>query len=135
MIPNSDLFIGELKDVEYPSRTYKIEITEQSAHRMNGYVDDVEAIKQAIYLILNTERYEYIIYSWDYGVELVDLIGKPLPYVMSEIPRRVEEALTQDNRIESVQNFEFTKNKNKLHVTFIVTTNVGDFSTELEVTI
>ncbi|MFQ8776837.1 MAG: DUF2634 domain-containing protein [Roseburia sp.] len=27
-------------------------------------------MKQAIYNILNTERYQYIIFSWDYGVEL-----------------------------------------------------------------
>ena len=135
MIPDSNVFTEELDEFEYPSRTYKIDITIEEIHNINGYTDDLDAVAQAVYLILNTERYEYIIYSWDYGVELVDLIGKPIPYVMSEIPRRIEEALTQDDRIESVKDFEFEKYKNKLSVTFVVTTNVGDLSTTLEVNI
>ncbi|WP_315002264.1 DUF2634 domain-containing protein [uncultured Selenomonas sp.] len=56
--------------------------------------------------ILNTERYEYVIYSWNYGVELADLFGKPIPYVLSEIPRRVREALVQDDRIRDVTDFD-----------------------------
>lgn len=101
--------------------------------RISGYVDDVDAVKQAIYLILNTERYKHLIYSWDYGVELLDLFGKPMPYVMSELPRRIKEALTQDNRIDDVKDFEFEQHGNKLHTTFTVVSNVGNIPTELEV--
>ena len=101
--------------------------------RTNGYIDGLDSVAQAIQLILSTERYKHIIYSWDYGVELFDLIGKPMPYVMSELPRRIKEALTQDNRIDDVVNFEFTKNGKKLHVTFTVVTNLGNLSSALEV--
>lgn len=103
--------------------------------RINGYIDDIEAVVQAIYLILSTERYQYIIYSWDYGVELIDLFGKPMPYVMSEIPRRITEALTQDDRIIDATDFEFKQQGKQLLVTFTAVTNVGNISTEMEVEI
>lgn len=130
MIPNTNILTQEITETNYPNRTYRISLNND---RINGYVDDLEAIKQAIYLILSSERYKHIIYSWDYGVELVDLIGKPMPYVMSEIPRRIKEALTQDNRILDVVDFQFKKNMNKLHATFTVITVVGNISTQVEV--
>lgn len=130
MIPNVNLLTEEITETTYPSNTYKIVI---SADRVNGYTDDLDAIVQAVYLILSTERYQFIIYSWDYGVELLDLIGKPMPYVMSELPRRIKEALTQDDRIEDVVDFEFEQQGNRLHTKFTVVSNVGNLPTELEV--
>lgn len=142
MIPNVDVLMNEIVEVNHPTRTYKIEIRfdpektlDEIDDRINGYTDDTDAIKQAIYLILGTERYEFIIYSWDYGVEFVDLFGKPMPYVMSEVPRRITEALTQDDRITGCKDFEFEINKNKLHTTFTVLTTSGDIPTELEVNV
>lgn len=142
MIPNIELLNQEITEMEYPTRTYKIEIVhdpektlDELDDNINGYTDDIDAIKQAIYLILSTERYHYIIYSWDYGVELVDLFGKPMPYVMSEIPRRVTEALTQDDRINTCKDFEFKINGKHLLTTFTVVTNIGEISSVLEVEI
>ena len=130
MIPTINILTQEITEVSYPNRTYRI-ATEHD--RIDGYVDNLEAVKQAIYLILSSERYKHIIYSWNYGVELLDLIGKPMPYVMSELPRRIKEALMQDNRIVDVTDFTFEKNRSKLHTTFTVVTNIGNISTELEV--
>lgn len=130
MIPSIDILTQEITEQTYPNHTYKIVLEKD---RVSGYADDLEAIKQAIYLILSTERYQHIIYSWDYGVELLDLIGKPIPYVMSEIPRRITEALTQDNRITDVTDFEFVKQGKKLLTTFKVVTNIGNISSTLEV--
>lgn len=133
MIPLIDLTLNEIVETEYSNKTHKIIVDDK---RVSGYVDELEALKQTIYLILNTERYKYIIYSWDYGVELVDLIGKPIPYVKSELKRRVEEALLQDDRIEKCSDFEFqTIDKRKLHVTFTVHTIYGTLDSDLEVTI
>ena len=73
--------------------------------------DDIEAVKQAIYKILNTERYQYPIYSWNYGVELADLFGKPIAYVLPEIPRRIKEALVADDRIIDATAFELSHDK------------------------
>lgn len=139
MIPNVNILMEEITEVTYPNRTYKIFINKEDIDkperqdRINGYTNDLEAIKQAIYLILSTERYKFIIYSWDFGVELVDLIGKPMPYVMSELPRRIKEALTQDDRIDDVIDFEFERSGKKLHTTFTVVTTAGNIPTELEV--
>ena len=141
MIPNIDLLAEEITETKYGTNTYKIvqvansSETEQSEYhsRIDGYVDDLEAIKQTIQLILSTERYQHIVYSWDYGIELLDLFGKPLPYVISELERRITEALTQDNRISDVTDFEFEKVGKRLHATFTVVTTVGDIPTDLEV--
>ncbi len=137
MIPDIKILTEEIQQVSYPNETYKIEHSEQSPpeDRINGNTDDLLALQQSIYLILGTERYEHIIYSWDYGVELLDLIGKPIPYVMAVIPRRITEALTQDDRIEDVTDFEFERNKQKLHVTFVVKSILGDIPVSTEVDI
>ena len=137
MIPDIKILTEEIAQVNYPTETYKIEVSETDppTDRINGYTDDLLALQQTIYLILGTERYEHIIYSWDYGVELLDLIGKPMPYVIAVLPRRITEALTQDNRIEDVTDFEFERNKNKLHVTFVVKSTLGDVPVSTEVDI
>ena len=135
MIPTINLLTQEIEEVKFEGRTYKVEVLDGEEDRINGFIDELESIKQAIYLILSTERYKYIIYSWDYGVELVDLIGKPIPYCMAEIPRRVKEALLVDNRIENVTDFQFEHIGKTLHTTFTVVTNVGKVETRLEVDI
>ena len=135
MIPSLDILHTEITEIVHPNRTYKVNILENGENRVSGYVDGVEAVQQAIYLILSSERYKHIIYSWDYGVELLDLIGKPMSYVTAELPRRIEEALIQDNRISGVTDFTFTKKRNTLLTTFTVVTKVGNITTELEVAV
>lgn len=142
MIPTINILTEEITEITYPSNTYRIVIKHdpyadpaKAVDRISGYVDDIDAVKQAIYLILGTERYQFPIYSWDYGVELVDLFGKPMPYVMSELPRRIKDALIQDDRIDDVVDFEFEVNGHKLHTTFTVVTALGNLNTELEVTV
>lgn len=134
MIPNIELLTQEIEETQYDGKTYKVVIVQDSEEdRINGFIDELESIKQAIYLILSTERYKYVIYSWDYGIELVDLIGKPIPYCMAEIPRRVREALLVDNRIENVTDFQFEQKGKVLQTTFNVVTNIGNVETRLEV--
>lgn len=135
MIPTNTIITTEIAETTYADRTYDIVVTFTDTDRISGYIEDIEAIKQAIYLILNTERYQFIIYSWNYGVELLDLFGKQMSYVMAELPRRIREALTQDDRIEDVTNFTFEKKRGKLHTTFEVVTSIGNIPTELEVAV
>ncbi|EQG36946.1 hypothetical protein QIO_1098 [Clostridioides difficile DA00129] len=99
-----------------PSKTFKLNIEK---NRVDGICDDVEALKQTIFLILNTERYEHLIYSRNYGVELNDLIGEPISYVIPELERRITEALIQDDRIENIDNFEFQNIKGKVQCRFL----------------
>lgn len=125
MIPNSQTNLNDFEFIESSSKTFKI-----NDDRIYNYVDEVEAVKQAIYLMLNIERYEHLIYSWDYGIELKDLYGQDSMYVQAELERRITEALTQDSRITDVTDFEFTKNKNKLFCTFTVKTIYGNVQSE-----
>lgn len=98
-VVNDDL-INDFEEVVEPSKTYKLDLEKG---QIVGFCDGEEAIRQAIYKILSTERYEYLIYSWNYGVEMKNLIGQPIPFVLSEIKRMITEALLQDDRIESVE--------------------------------
>lgn len=112
-----------------PNKTYKMMI---DTDRIQGTItDDLEAVKQAIYKIINTERYKFLIYSWNYGIELEDLFGKPIPYVLPEIPRRIKEALTQDDRIKDVLGFDLTYNrKGDVLAKFTVVTIYGNLEIE-----
>jgi len=118
---------------EQPGKTYKMEIDNNT---IRGITDGIEAVKQAIYNILNTERYEYIMYSWNYGIELADLFGEPISYVCPELERRITEALTWDTRITDVTDFEFnTAMKGAVYVTFKVQTIYGETEAEKGVNI
>ena len=115
-----------------PSKTYKLNIDTQT---IVGYCDNRKAIEQAIYLILNTERFEWIIYSWAYGSELQNLFGKPIPYVVSELQRRIKEALLQDDRINNVENFRVSRSGSKVLVEFDVSTIKGVIPVNKEVVV
>ncbi len=129
MIPSTNTILSTNLEVEtQPSKNYKMHL-EQSI--INGFCDGLEAMQQVIYKILNTERYQYIIYSWNYGIELLDLYGEPVTYVCPELQRRITEALVQDDRIESVDNFEFdTSEKRTVKATFTVHTIFGNVEGE-----
>lgn len=133
MIPAiNDAFLQDFTETEIPSKDFALDISNE---KINGVVEQLEQVRQSIYFILNTERYEHLIYSWDYGVEFADLIGQPHSYVIPEVERRVTEALLQDDRISAVSDFVFEKSKNKLHVTFVVSTIFGDVKSEVNVNV
>ncbi|EQH77606.1 DUF2634 domain-containing protein [Clostridioides difficile] len=115
-----------------PSKTFKLNIEKS---KIDGICDDVEALKQTIFLILNTERYQHLIYSWNYGVELNDLIGEPISFVIPELERRIKEALIQDDRVENVDNFEFQNVKGKVQCRFSVHTKYGNIKAEKVVSV
>ena len=114
------------------SNTYKIN---QQKNNINGFIDDIEAVKQSVYLILNIERYKYLIYDWDYGFEIVDLIGKDINIIQVDIQRRICDALKQDDRITDIKDFSFETKKNKLIAYFTVETIFGSYETQDEFTV
>ena len=130
MLPELNL-INQL-DEQMPSYTYNIN---RNTNRISGYIDDKDAIIQAIYLILQTERYESMIYNWYYGVEFDGLIGKQRDYVTSELQRVIKEALTEDDRITEVSDFDITYTDDSALIVFLVQTNIGDITIEWEVNI
>ena len=58
-------------------------------------VEGNEAIKVWVYKAILTPRYNYSIYSWDYGSELMDLVGKAYTPSLTkeEAKRYIKEAL------------------------------------------
>lgn len=112
------------------TETYKLSDTE-----IKGRIDGIEALKQAVYKMLNTERYEYPIYSFSYGIQLEDLLGKDMPYVKIELKRRLTECLMQDDRITSVENFAYTSSGDTLTCTFDVKSIYGNATITKEVNI
>ena len=113
--------------VETPTRTFR---ARWSLGQIAGRTDGLEAMKQAIYIILNVERYKYIIHSWNFGIELADLFGKPIPFVIPELKRRITEALLWDKRIKAVSDFSFEVRRGVVKTTFTATTIFGDVRAE-----
>lgn len=130
MVPTVNIDMQNVTVEEEPSKTFRL-----SGNKMIGTCDNLEAVKQAIYLMLNIERYDHMIYSWNYGVEFKDLIGSDTAYAYPELKRRIEEALTQDDRIQSVDAFSFAQTMGIVTVSFTVHTIFGDVETESEVSI
>ena len=115
-VEENDSLIDAFDYETQPDYTYKLNV---ETERVAGYVDELEAYKQAVYKIINTERYDHLIYSWNYGVELKNLFGKPISYVVPEVELRLIEAIMQDDRTQIVYGFEFEQPKRGvLHVTF-----------------
>ena len=131
MIPDSNLneSLEIVENIE-TSKTYKILIGDSK-----GYIDGIESLKQFIYKILSTEKYDYPIYSFNYGIELENLLGKDYDYIQIELKRRIEECLLEDERINSVSNFQFNKEGDSLNVEFDVNSIYGEFIINKEVDI
>ncbi len=128
MIPQVNPFLTEEIELkQQPSKNYRMDIENEVIH---GKIDYLDAMKQVIYKILNTERYQYVIYSWNYGIELFDLFGEPVTYVCPELKRRITEALVQDNRITSVDEFEFKLDGHTVTAAFTVHTIFGNVQME-----
>lgn len=133
MIPQTGGFLEQdFSIVTLPSQTFQMHLDTDTIY---GFVDEKTAMEQAIYLILSTERYQWLIHSWNYGVELMDLFGQPVSFVMPELKRRISEALLQDDRIVSVDGFQFETQGGKVHVTFTAHTIFGEIEAERTVDI
>ena len=138
MIPQTN----DILDIDFeiekdPSLVHRA-LIEAGEKEIIGLTDGLRAVKQAIYMILMTERYQHVIYSWDYGVELLSLYGKPVTYACPEIERRIREALLMDDRILEAYDFTFdlkSKDHQVIHTTFKVRTIYGELEEEKEVRI
>lgn len=127
-----ELDMERIEKKTIPSLTWKI--NEEQAE-VRGSVDGLEAMKQAVNKILQTERYRYAIYDWNYGIELEELYGKNVPYVIPELKKRIEEALLADDRVMVVTDFSFAQEKNSVTAEFLVHTIFGGMTAERTVDI
>lgn len=130
MLPQSSnvQIMTDLDIVSQPNKTYYID---KEKKIVQGTVEDyLKTVEQSVYLILQTERYDYIMYSHKYGIELKDLYGREENYVVPMLMLRVPEALLQDERIESVEDFSYTVNGGKFLINFTIKTKYGDLKME-----
>ncbi|MDF2925882.1 MAG: phage protein [Paenibacillaceae bacterium] len=116
--------------IEQPSRTWRLDFDQG---RISGMIDDREAVLQAVYKILQTERYVYLAYSFDYGFEGRNLIGRSPSFVRSELRRRISEALLQDSRVQEVRDFSFESKGDTMLVRFTVVTSTDRFEQEVSI--
>lgn len=93
---------SEVEYVEQPSKTWRLDLKN---NRITKEIDELEAVVQSAYMALQTDRYTYPIFSWQYGSELHTLIGKERDYALSEAKRMIEDALLPDTRIKEVRDF------------------------------
>lgn len=136
MIPetlNSDNLIDIEEFESPPSLTYRLDFINK---RIIGKVDDKEAVMQFIKKVLYTSKYAYASYDWYYGNEILALVGMPYDYIVTELPRIVDEALLVDDRILSIENWAFKKTSvDSMEVSFLVRTIFGTVKYETEVSI
>lgn len=116
----------------YSSIDYKV----SQVDRIIGYTDNLEAIRQAIYHILSVERYTYLIYDDNYGVELEQYIGKDLDYIKATIEETLREALTYDLRILDVSVTEINQvSSDVVKINFNVYTIYGNLIMEVNINV
>lgn len=131
MIPDSGTILkNDFKISEIPSKTYRID-----SGCIAGTADGLEAVKQAVFCILNTERFDWEVYSWNYGMECKTLFGRNPGVVKSKLKKRITEALMQDDRITSIDAFSFSMYGRRMYVSFCVHTRFGimEAGTEVEI--
>lgn len=131
MIPsNRNLIVTQIGQNEV-TRTYKVDSHNK---RIIGTTDGQPAIEQAILKNFDTERFAYVIYSKNYGIELEKYIGKDYDFIRSDLQRAIEECLLVDARIYSINNLQFTQEGlDYMSITMDIETEQGVLTTTLEV--
>lgn len=123
-----DIDLDDIETEDIPTNTFLVD-DEQVA----GMDDGIEAMRQAVEIMLTTPRYDYQIYTANFGVELDDLIGQEPEYIESTLPTRIREALSIDDRILREENYTFEFNGDSMLVTFDVITVYGSFNAGVEI--
>lgn len=121
--------------LSYPNRTFKMNT---DVKRFSGKIDEENtesAIRQAVFCMLNTQRYNSEIFSTNYGFEHQDLIGQDVDYICAVLPSRIKEALTMDDRIEDVTDFDISVKNKSVFAKFTVITADEDVEIDTEVNI
>lgn len=91
-------------------------------------VEGKEAIKVWIYHTLHTSRYVHEIFSWDYGTELINLIGQKFTKGLTESEsfRYVKEAILINEYILDVKKNSIKFNGDTLHIDITINTIYGE---------
>ena len=115
--------IGFDTDIVIASQPSKTWIIDRNTMQVACMDEGLEAVRQAVEIALDVERFRWTIYSANFGSELDELIGQDEALITAEIPRLVEGALSQDDRVVQVDGYTFTRTgPDSMHVSFTVRT-------------
>lgn len=131
VLPTSSINItGGVNFQNQPSLSWYIN---KETNRIEGTVDGQAAVRQAVEIILHVERFRWQIYRPYSGMEWDGLIGQDPGYVGAELQRRVIDALTVDDRVTGISDYDYTVDGSSLSAVFTVNTVYGSFAESVEV--
>ena len=131
-LPTSNINISSVQFQTQPSKTWYVN---QTTQRIQGEIDGLAAVTQAVDIILNVERFRWQIYSPYSGMQWDGLIGQDPGYVASELQRRITEALKMDDRVRGISGFTYAVEGDMLRASLTVSTVYGEMQTSVEVDI
>ena len=131
VLPVSSVDIaGGVNFQSQPSLSWNIN---KETNRIEGTTDGLEAVRQAVEIILHVERFRWQIYKPYSGMEWDGLIGQDPGYVGAELQRRVIDALTVDDRVTGISDYDYTVDGSSLSAVFTVNTVYGSIAESVEV--
>lgn len=112
------------------SKTWKLDKIKKRV--TNELIDEKEALKQAVFIHLSIENQSSFIHTDGFGVQMAQFYGMNRDLAKAKLPDAIKDALAWDERILDVSEFEFEDlDKNKLKVSFQVSSCYGDFGEEV----
>lgn len=122
-----DLEDEEEVEIEEQKEPKDWEIDFKTGKLTGRVVTGFDAIKQWVRIALSIDRYTFTQYTWDYGNDLSSLIGKNYDegYATSEAKRMIEDALSVNEDILGIEDFECSFENDKLTATFTLNTAYG----------
>ena len=123
-IEDEDVAVEEKEEEVYK----EYEIDWETGQLTGRIVEGLEAVKVWIYLALQTERYVFEQFTWDYGNELSTLIGTSnnQEYLQMEVKRMVKDCLSVNEHITDIDNFQCEVEDEKITITFTAVTDYGE---------
>lgn len=131
MLPNNGIDITQYDTTPQLSTSYTWKL-DPNKDKIADFVDELDSVEQATYMMLRTERYKYEIYPDWYGIEVNDLYGQPRGLVQARLPRRIQECLSTDARIVGADGFTFEWFGGNCICRFTVQTVFGDFESSVD---
>lgn len=125
-----DIDLDDVEMEDLPTNTF---LVDNESEQVAGMNDGLEAMRQAVEIMLTTERYGFQIYTENFGIELEDLIGKDPDYIKAVLPSRIRDAFSVDDRILGERNYNFIVQGDAMLVSFDVDTVYGSFSPEVQI--
>lgn len=132
-LPQSDIDLSQgIVFEDQPSLTW---IADPATRRLRGRGDNYEAVRQAVEVIVNVERFHWQIYTPNFGIDLDGLLGSDPGFAASELQRRLTDAFLPDNRILGISDFSYVFQDTTLTAEVTVNTVFGPVQTTVEVTL